>query len=94
MGGFLHPLVVCYPRVMSYEPGIYVKGDRRRQAHTAAQAVALAFDGYRLESTDTAEDSAPAPTVSDTAPVPDVPTPSSLFGQRADEGTDESQEDE
>lgn len=75
---------------MSYEPGFYVKGDQRRQAHSAAQAVALVFDGFTLETTDTTEGTTPAPTVSDTAPVPDVPTPASLFGSR----DDESQEDE
>lgn len=72
-----------------YEPGFYVKGDVRRQAHTPSQAVALVANGFTLENTDTTEASAPAPTVSDTAPVPDVPTPASLFG-----GHDESQEDE
>lgn len=72
-----------------YKPGIYVKGETRRQAHSASQAVALVADGFSLENTDTTEASAPAPTVSSTAPVPDVPTPGSLFGSR-----DESQEDE
>ena len=74
----------------TFKPGFYTKGDVRRQAHTASQAVALVADGFSLETTDTTEASAPAPTVSDTAPVLDDPT--SLFLD--DEEDDESQEDE
>lgn len=32
-----------------YQPGIYVKGDQKRAAHTARDAVALVFDGFKLE---------------------------------------------
>lgn len=64
-----------------------MKGDRRRQANTPAQAVALVADGYRRSEDQETE--APSAVASDSAPVPDsTPTPASLFG-----GHDLSQED-
>lgn len=53
---------------MSYEPGIYVKGDERRQAYTRSAAVALTFDGFRLEeSTDSAQEQDAPTTPTETA---------------------------
>lgn len=34
---------------MTHQPGTYVKGDDERVAKNARQAVALAFDGYKLK---------------------------------------------
>jgi hypothetical protein len=73
----------------SLTPGVFVKGERRRQANTAAQAVALVADGYaRAEDQET---EAPSAVASDTAPVPveSTPTPAALFGS-----PNKSQEDE
>ena len=58
---------------MSYEAGTYVKGDSVKVATTAAKAVALVFEGYKLKS-ESVDESAPAASVSDTAPVQDVPS--------------------
>lgn len=33
-----------------YVPGTYAKGDDKRVAHTASEAVALTFQGYKLVS--------------------------------------------
>lgn len=39
-----------------YAPGTYVKGDSEKVANTAARAVALVFEGYRLKETVPADD--------------------------------------
>jgi hypothetical protein len=55
-----------------YAPGVYVKGDDKRVAGSAADAVALSFDGYVRQP-----DPEPEPEldeVPDPDPVP-VPTP-------------------
>lgn len=33
----------------TYQPGAYVKGDTTKVANNKAQAVALVFDGYKLQ---------------------------------------------
>lgn len=49
-----------------YKPGTYVKGDSERVANSAADAVALQFDGYSLK------EDAPASTAE--APVDEQPS--------------------
>lgn len=57
-----------------YPTGVYVKGDDERVANTPARAVALAFEGYKLKSDESAEE---APEVTETPavvePKPDAP---------------------
>lgn len=44
---------LCYTRAMTdYKPGLYAKGDQTKTASTAAQAVALRFDGFRPVAAD------------------------------------------
>lgn len=54
---------------MSYEPGTYAKGDQTKVATTAADAVALVWDGYKRVETDAPEAPAaePAPTADSNA---------------------------
>lgn len=39
-----------------YKPGTYVKGDSVKVANTTKRAVALVFDGYKLQKASPAED--------------------------------------
>ena len=62
---------------MSYEPGTYVKGDDTKVAKTAKQAVALQFEGYRLDEKGekaAAESSAPEAQPKADEAVRDVPS--------------------
>lgn len=58
-----------------YTPGTYTKGDDVRTATTAAKAVALVFDGYKLvEDEAPAESETEAPTEADTKTEADAPS--------------------
>lgn len=66
-----------------YQPGTYVKGDVVRVARNAAQAVALAFEGFRPKLEQVAAAGADASedvdTPADEAPqAPVAPTPSEI----------------
>lgn len=74
----------------AYVPGTYVKGDDERVAKNAKQAVALAFDGYKLksESAQVEERAAEADSESQSEqPVSDAPKPSALARPQAPKET-------
>ena len=45
---------------MTYNPGVYAKGDLVKVAQTKAQAVALVFDGYKPQENAPVADATPA----------------------------------
>lgn len=56
-----------------YPTGVYAKGDDVKVANTASRAVALAFEGYKLQTDEVPEPTpAASASVSSTSPVPDV----------------------
>lgn len=77
----------------TYEPGIYVKGDEKRVARTRSVAVALVFDGYRLESAEVAPQpeapTAPTATSNESEPAP-TPKPSEPKSRKAEKSTEDS----
>lgn len=60
-----------------YPTGVYVKGDVEKVANTAARAVALAFEGYKLKVDEPVAEQAPTPT-----PATPTPTPRALPARR------------
>lgn len=55
----------------THEPGVYVKGDQKRVAHTPSDAVALTFEGFKPVEEGEAPKSAPV-----VESTPAVPNPS------------------
>jgi hypothetical protein len=60
----------------SFEPGIYVKGDRARVCKSAAEACAATFDGFKLAKAEAIVD-VPAHTETPVAETPESDQPES-----------------